>query len=133
MLVGYNQNVNYKGVTFHVQTEDNGVKNPYIVTHVFISGNIIATKKTSYMDIVKIENLEKVLRELMEEQQKEMVQKILNGEFDNHPLVKDKLKEEREEIQSKEEGFDEIDLDSGESIDDVILDYLEEEESERKR
>lgn len=128
MLVGYNQNVNYKGVTFHVQTEDNGVKNPYIITHVFISGNIIATKKTSYMDIVKIENLEKVLRELMEEQQKEMVQKILNGEFDNHPLVKDLLKEE----QRADEGFDEIDLNSGESIDDVILDYLEEEDSETK-
>jgi isopentenyl phosphate kinase len=130
MLVGYNQNVTYKGVTFHVQTEDNGVKNPYIITHVFISGNIIATKKTSYMDIVKIENLEKILRELMEEQQKEMVQKILNGEYDSHPLVKDLLKEET--TQAQEEGFDEIDLDSGESIDDVILDYLEEEDSEGK-
>lgn len=130
MLVGYNQNINYKGVTFHVQTEDNGVKNPYIITHVFIAGNIIATKKTSYMDIVKIENLEKVLRELMEEQQKEMVQKIQNGEYDSHPLVKNLLKEETEP--SQQEGFDEIDLDSGESIDDVILDYLEEEDSERK-
>jgi hypothetical protein len=130
MLVGYNQNVNYKGVTFHVQTEDNGIKSASIVTHVFISGNIIATKKTSYMDIVKIENLEKVVRELMEEQQKEMVQKILNGEYDNHPLVKDLLKQETAQ---QDEGFDEIDLDSGESIDDVILDYLEEEESERKR
>lgn len=130
MLVGYNQNINYKGVTFHVQTEDNGVKNPYIITHVFISGNIIATKKTSYMDIVKIENLEKILRELMEEQQKEMVQKIQNGEYNSHPLVKDLLKEER--APQHEEGFDEIDLDSGESIDDVILDYLEEEDGERK-
>lgn len=130
MLVGYNQNINYKGVTFHVQTEDNGVKNPYIITHIFISGNIIATKKTSYMDIVKIENLEKVLRELMEDQQKEMVQKIQNGEYDSHPLVKDLLREER--APQQEEGFDEIDLDSGESIDDVILDYLEEEDSERK-
>ncbi len=131
MLLGYNQNVYYKGVTFHVQTEDNGVKNPYIVTHVFISGNIIATKKTSYMDIIKIENLEKILRELMEEQQKEMVQKIQNGEYDSHPLVKDLLKEEP--LQPQEEGFDEIGLDSGDSIDDVILDYLEEEDGERKR
>ncbi len=131
MLVGYNQNVYYKGVTFHVQTEDNGVQNPYIVTHVFIAGNIIATKKTSYMDIIKVDNLEKVLRELMEEQQREMVQRIKNGEYDSHPLVKDLLKEESAGPQ--EEGFDEVDLDSGESIDDVILDYLEEEESERKR
>lgn len=130
MLVGYNQNINYKGVTFHVQTEDNGVKNPYIVTHIFISGNIIATKKTSYMDIVKIENIEEVLRELMEEQQREMVQKIQNGEFDSHPLVKNLLKEEK--AQATEEDFDEINLDSGESIDEVILDYLEEEDSERK-
>lgn len=130
MLVGYNENVVHRGVTFHVQTEDNGIKNPYIITHVFISGNIIATKKTSYMDILKIENLEKVLRELMEEQQREMVQKIKNGEYDSHPLVKDLLKDESET--QPEEGFDEIDLDSGESLDEVILDYLEEEESERK-
>ncbi len=130
MLVGYNENVVHRGCTFHVQTEDNGVKNPYIITHVFISGNIIATKKTSYMDILKIENLEKVLRELMEEQQREMVQKIKNGEYDSHPLVKDLLKDES--ASQPEEGFDEIDLDSGESLDEVILDYLEEEESERK-
>lgn len=87
MLPGYNHNVNYKGLTFHIQTEDSGIHNPHIVTLLYLGGNIIARKKISYEDIIKHERLQDVVRELMQEQHKAMLRDLKNHMFDNHPLV----------------------------------------------
>ena len=87
MLPGYNHNVKYKGMIFHIQTEDSGVKNPHIITLLFLGGNIIARKKVSYADIIKHERLQDVVRELMQEQHKQMLRELKDGKFDNHPLV----------------------------------------------
>jgi len=32
MIVGFNHNVTYRSVNFHVQTEDSGLKSPHLVT-----------------------------------------------------------------------------------------------------
>lgn len=87
MLPGYNHNVNYKAITFHVQTEDSGVDNPHIITLLYIGGNIVARKKLSYADIIKHEHMEDVVRELMQEQHKAMLRELKNGKFDEHQLV----------------------------------------------
>ena len=82
MLVGYNHNIMYKGEVFHVQTEDSGINTPHIITLLYLGGNIIASKKTSYADIVKMGNLSQVVEELMKEQHKDMLRRLKNGEFD---------------------------------------------------
>ena len=82
MVVGFNHNVMYKGEVFHVQTEDSGVANPHIVTLIYREGTIIASRKTSYADIIKVDNLERVVEELMKEQHKGMLRRLKNGEFD---------------------------------------------------
>lgn len=82
-LTGFNHNIKYKGKVYHVQTEDSGVNNPHIITHLFVGGNILASKKTSYADILTAENLGDVVRELMEEQHKEMLRNLINGVYDN--------------------------------------------------
>ena len=51
MLVGYNTNIPYKGRLYHIQTEDNGLKNPFIVTLLYYKGTILASKKFSYADL----------------------------------------------------------------------------------
>jgi hypothetical protein len=81
-VTGFNHNIKHKGKAYHVQTEDSGVNNPHIITHLFVGGNIIASKKTSYADIVNAENLAEVVRELMEEQHKEMLRNLLSGVYD---------------------------------------------------
>ena len=48
MVVGFNHNINYKGRVYHVQTEDSGIGNPHLITHLFVGGNILASKKSSY-------------------------------------------------------------------------------------
>jgi len=83
MLLGYNHNINYKGSVFHIQTEDSGVKNPHIITLLYREGVILCSKKTSYADILKIDNLEAVVEDLMKEQHKDMLRRLKSGEFDD--------------------------------------------------
>jgi len=82
MVVGYNHNIKYKGEIFHIQTEDSGISNPHIITLLYRGGNIIASKKTSYADIVKMDNLNQIVEELMKEQHKDMLRRLKNSEFD---------------------------------------------------
>ncbi len=82
MVVGYNHNIKYKGEIFHIQTEDSGINNPHIITLLYRGGNIIASRKTSYADIVKMDNLSQIVEELMKEQHKDMLRRLKNAEFD---------------------------------------------------
>ena len=83
MVVGFNHNIKHRGKLYHIQTEDSGLENPHIITHLFVGGNILASKKTSYADIVGAHNLAQVVRELMEEQHKEMLRNLINGVYDD--------------------------------------------------
>ncbi len=82
VLTGFNHNINFRGKVYHVQTEDSGVSNPHIITHLFVGGNIVASKRTSYADIVNAEHLPDIVRELMEGQHKEMLRNLMSGAFD---------------------------------------------------
>jgi hypothetical protein len=82
MVVGFNHNIMYKGELFHIQTEDSGITNPHIITLLYRGGTIIASKKTSYADIIKVENLEQVVEELMKDQHKDLLRRLKSGEFD---------------------------------------------------
>jgi hypothetical protein len=83
MVLGFNHNVVYKGETFHVQTEDSGVNNPHIITLLYKGGVILCSKKTSYADILVMDNLDSVVEELMKAQHKELMRRLKSGEFDD--------------------------------------------------
>lgn len=82
MVVGFNHNFRYKGQIYHIQTEDSGLKSPNIVTLLYRGGTILASKKTSYADITKIDQLEQVVEELMKDQHREMLRGLKAGDFD---------------------------------------------------
>ncbi len=82
MVVGFNHNFSYKGQVYHVQTEDSGVRNPHIITLLYRGGTILSSKKTSYADIIKVDNLEVVVEELMKSQHREMLRLLKNGDLD---------------------------------------------------
>ncbi len=129
MLLGYNHNIIHKGITFHVQTEDSGKDNPFIITHLFIGGNIIATKKTGYMDIIKINDLDKIIGDIMKDQHKKMVMELRDGAYDSHALVQELSKNQPAKQQEakpqtrQEEGALNLDQET-KNLDEVILDYL---------
>ncbi|MCF6265549.1 MAG: hypothetical protein L3J57_03265 [Desulfuromusa sp.] len=83
MIVGFNHNVTYRGVSFHVQTEDGGLKRPQLVTLLYHAGTIISSQKTSYADIIKVDALDHVIEELAKEQHKGMLRRLTKGEFDD--------------------------------------------------
>jgi hypothetical protein len=82
LVPGYNHNVKHRGRIFHIQTEDNGPKNPVIITHLFVGGTILATDRLSYEDLLGSEGYEAAVRERMKEQHKVMLRKLVHGELD---------------------------------------------------
>jgi len=83
-VTGFNHNVKHRGQVYHVQTEDSGVGKPHILTHLFVGGNILASKKTSYVDLVQAHNLPELVKTLMEEQHKEMLRNLVSGVYDSY-------------------------------------------------
>jgi len=49
---GFNSDVSWMGTVYHVQTEDWGVDNPYLVSRVFRNGAVMKSIKTSYQEIL---------------------------------------------------------------------------------
>ena len=82
MIGGFNTNIRHHGRIFHVQTEDSGKRRPKIVTLLYEGGVILTSNKSSYEEHVDAEDLETVVRELMESQHSNMVQALKNGELD---------------------------------------------------
>lgn len=111
MLSGINTDIEYNGKVYHVQTEDKGINNPVVITQLFLGGTIMSSKKTSYADILRVDCLNDVVRDLMKEQHKSMVKELLSGRFDLDAR-KDAKETKQEVVPDKR------------SLDDVILDYL---------
>jgi hypothetical protein len=131
MVPGYNHNIVYKGVAFHIQTEDSGTGKTLITTLLYREGTIIASKKTDYSDIIKIEMLENVVEDLMKEQHKEMLRRLKSGEFDDRAFPSDPgTGSERESVESATPippaaaEPSKRELTPGLSLDDMILEYL---------
>ena len=82
MITGANTNVRHRGLIFHVQTEDSGRANPHIISHVYHHGTILASEKTRYADRVDAEDLESVVRGLIESQHRSMLTRLKAGSFD---------------------------------------------------
>lgn len=82
MITGFNTDVKYRGVTYHVQTEDKGATNPLIETLVYKGGEILASRRLPYSDVVKGPEDEATINRLMEDQHKGMISEIKRGRFD---------------------------------------------------
>lgn len=81
--VGFNNNVKYGGLVFHIQTEDSGLDKPHIITHLFADGGrIIKSHKRIYADAVKRDDVAKYVRALMKGQHMEMALMLREGKFD---------------------------------------------------
>lgn len=49
---GFNSDVTKDGLSYHVQTEDWGKANPFVVSQVFLNGAVIKSVKNHYNDIL---------------------------------------------------------------------------------
>jgi len=81
VITGFNTDVRYKGVTYHVQTEDKGPQNPLIETLIYKGGEILASRRLPYSELIRDTDAEKAISSLMEEQHKAMILEVKRGNF----------------------------------------------------
>ena len=67
-----------------MQTEDSGLKNPKIITLLYEGGTILYSKKSSYEEFECDEGLEAVVKNLMETQHREVVDRLKAGQLDQN-------------------------------------------------
>lgn len=82
MITGYNTDVRHGDVVFHVQTEDKGVSNPYIESLVYVGGQVLASKRASYAEMLAAGKEEKEIVALMDHQHRTMIAAIRHGKLD---------------------------------------------------
>lgn len=82
MLTGFNTDIEYGGTTYHVQTEDRGEKNPLIESLIYVGGEILASRRTEYRNLLEAGADEMAIRLLMERQHRAIVEAIRAGRLD---------------------------------------------------
>jgi hypothetical protein len=80
MIPGLNTNVTHGGIEYHVQTEDLGRGNPYVLTLVFRAGAIIAREKVNYQEALGEAAPEGEIKRFMDQQHQGIIQDILAGQ-----------------------------------------------------
>ncbi|MEX0880169.1 MAG: hypothetical protein WD451_10625 [Thermoanaerobaculia bacterium] len=147
MITGFNTDVKHRNRVFHIQTEDKGEANPFVESLVYVGGEILATKRTSYADVLKDDH---AVQDLMEQQHRTMIAAIQRGRFDGPnggiqipegmtgtappaPPAKAGKAEVAEKVEKKEDappppGTPSPLGTSSRSLDQMVLDYLGSEE-----
>lgn len=80
---GLNSDILHKGSTFHIQTEDWGRANPFIVTQVFKSGKVVKQVKIPYAKVLpRGENSDaKSIQTALQFQHQSILDLLLSGQL----------------------------------------------------
>jgi hypothetical protein len=124
VITGFNTDIKHNEKVYHVQTEDKGVGNPYIESLVYVGGEILASKKTSYAEQLKTGVDDKWIGGLMEQQHRTMIAAIKRGRFDQPADVTKTTPEPRTHTLSNQPFAETAAADDEKTLDQVIIDYL---------
>lgn len=83
MITGFNTDVEYDGVVYHVQTEDKGLESPLILSLVYAGGAILASKRSRYEDLIASGFSEEALAERLKRQHRLICAAIHAGRLDD--------------------------------------------------
>jgi hypothetical protein len=83
VITGFNTDIEYQGVTYHVQTEDKGVATPLILSLVYDRGTILASKRSPYDDLLVEGFDEKALTERLQKQHKLICAAVRSGRIED--------------------------------------------------
>ena len=83
MQKGFNSDIVVKGTNFHIQTEDWGDKNPFIVTRVFSGGAVKATIKTPYENLMNefAARTEMAIKNALRRQHADTIDNLVSGKI----------------------------------------------------
>lgn len=83
MLKGFNSDITARGQRFHVQTEDWGEDNPFLVTRVFRDGAVLRTLKVPHAEALRSSSARthEALRLALHKQHVEVIDALLAGQL----------------------------------------------------
>jgi hypothetical protein len=81
VVTGFNTDVKYQGVVYHVQTEDKGPQTPMILTLIYKGGEILGSHRLTYTDLLKGEDDEAQIAQMMEDQHKTVMADVKRGKY----------------------------------------------------
>lgn len=79
MIAGFNTDIDYDGIVYHVQTEDKGEPANMIMTLVYDKGTILASKRSTYEDLLAGDLNETEISERLSRQHKLMCAAVKGG------------------------------------------------------
>ncbi len=142
MLTGYNTDFKFDGKVFHCQTEDGGINSPFITSLMYHQGAILASRKTSYADILRADCLEEVVRDLMMEQHKQMIRDLMQNKLQVNanaaPQAEPALKaaapvQPVPEVKKAPPPSPKPEEVKEKSLDDIILEFLEQDNKAKNK
>ncbi len=83
MQAGLNSDINIEHENYHIQTEDWGWDNPFIVTKVFRHGAVIKSFKTPYQNVLQSPfPSQQTIRLALERQHQEILDRLVSGHIE---------------------------------------------------
>lgn len=83
MITGFNTDIEYEGVVYHVQTEDKGLASPLILSLVYSGGAILAAKRSRYEDLIASGFSEELLTQRLQRQHRLICAAINAGRIED--------------------------------------------------
>ena len=106
MIAGFNTDITFEGVTYHVQTEDKGLENPLIISLVYLGGKVVASKRSKYGDVIADEFDEEILAERLKRQHKLICAAIQVGRIEElkQMTIKNSIEAKNKSLLKEEAG-----------------------------
>jgi hypothetical protein len=83
VISGFNTDIEADGVTYHVQTEDKGLETPFLLSLVYVGGEILAAKRSPYDDLIAKGFDETALTERLQRQHRLICAAIKQGRIED--------------------------------------------------
>lgn len=82
MQKGFNSDITVRGKSYHVQTEDWGKDNPFLVSRIFSNGAVLKTIKVSHTEALKNgpANEVEALKVALKKQHHKVLDQLLSGQ-----------------------------------------------------
>ena len=81
MHKGFNSDITVRGQKFHIQTEDWGAQNPFVVSRIFSNGAVLKTIKTPYENILKTgpRSEDEAIKLALQKQHHQVIERLMAG------------------------------------------------------
>jgi len=89
-MAGINTHIQYKGLSFHIQTQDKGISAKYIESFIYKSGKTLHSRKIPYHSFINHPDFNQKLLQLMKKQHLAFIHDISAGKCDHYLSLPDK-------------------------------------------